>query len=82
MKRREVLWSLFGAAGAASAEAARPSPVSPDAIEGLMRARGLEPEPGEAAAVYGFLLSVQRRRLPDPRIEPAIRLDPEAEAKP
>ena len=53
--------------------------LSPAAVEELMRAHGLEPRPGEAAQVLAFLLSVRPRTLPDPRIEPAIRMDPEVE---
>jgi hypothetical protein len=42
-----------------------------------MRAHGLDPLPGEPAQVRALLLSTRLRSIPDPRIEPAIRLDPE-----
>ena len=80
MKRRDVLRSLAGVAGAAGVAAAQPrgNPLlSPDAVEELMRAHGLEPMPGEPAQVRMFLLSTRMRSTPDPRIEPVIRLDPE-----
>ena len=53
--------------------------LSPAAVEALMRAHGLEPQPGEGAQVSAFLLSVRPQSLPDPRIEPAIRMDPEVD---
>ena len=53
--------------------------LSPAAVEELMRAHGLEPLPGEGAHVLAFLMSVRPRTLPDPRIEPAIRMDPEVD---
>ena len=80
MKRREVLWSLVGAAsvrGVGTAQTSRSYTLSPLAVEDLMRAYGLEPQPGEAAQVSAFLLSVRPKTTPDPRIEPCIRLDPE-----
>ncbi len=80
MKRRDVLRSLVGVAslsGVASAETQGKPVFSPAAVEELMRAHGLEPQPGEAAQVRALLLSTRLRSIPDPRIEPAIRLDPE-----
>ena len=79
MKRREVLRSLIGVAGVGVALPSEALAVSPAAAEELLRAHGLEPRPGEAAQVLAFLLSVRPRTLPDPRIEPAIRMDPEVE---
>lgn len=76
MKRREVLFSLAGAAGVRSIQARR-SVLPPEAVEELMRARGLDPRPGEAAQVRAFLLSTSPTRTLDPRIEPSLRLDPE-----
>jgi len=89
MKRRDVLRSLFGVAsvsGVASAHTGQTGrtsttgmtgTLSPAAVEELMRAHGLEPQPGEPAQVRALLLSTRLRSIPDPRIEPAIRLDPE-----
>ena len=79
MKRRDVLRSLLGVAGVGIALPSEVVALSPAAVDELMRARGLEPRPGEAAQVLAFLLSVRPRRLPDPRIEPAIRMDPEVD---
>ena len=86
MNRRDVLRSLVGVAAVgsaavveSSAEPSQPSgaaTLSPDAVAELMRAHGLEPLPGEPAQVRMLLLSTRSRTLPDPRIEPAIRLDP------
>jgi len=73
------LRSLIGIAGVGRALPSEAQALSPDAVEELMRAHGLEPRPGEAAQVLAFLLSVRPRTLPDPRIEPAIRMDPEVE---
>ena len=85
MKRRDVLRSLVGVAsvgGIASGEAgqagqAGQAALSPAAVEELMRAHGLDPRPGEPAQVRALLLSTRLSSNPDPRIEPAIRLDPE-----
>lgn len=81
MKRRDVLRSLAGVAGVAGTTPLEAqlvtSALSPSAVAELMRAHGLEPLPGEAIQVRAFLLSTRSRFLPDPRIEPAIRLDPE-----
>ncbi len=83
MKRRDVLRSLFGVAsvgGVASAQTGltgQTGALSPAAVEELMRAHGLDPQPGEPARVRALLLSTRLRSIPDPRIEPAIRLDPE-----
>ena len=79
LKRREVLRSLIGVAGVGIALPSEAQALSPAAVEELMRTHGLEPRPGEAAQVLAFLLSVRPRTLPDPRIEPAIRMDPEVE---
>jgi len=70
---------LVGVAGVSAALPIEAQALSPAAVEELMRAHGLEPRPGEAAQVQAFLLSVRSRTLPDPRIEPAIRMDPEVE---
>lgn len=77
MKRRDVLLSFAGAAGVASAQTRSPLALSTGAVEELMRAHGLEPLAGEPARVRALLLSTRLRTTPDPRIEPAIRLDPE-----
>ncbi len=82
MKRRDVLRSFVGVAsvgGIASGQAgqAGQASLSPAAVEELMRAHGLDPLPGEPAQVRALLLSTRLRSIPDPRIEPAIRLDPE-----
>ncbi len=80
MKRRDVLRSLFGVAsvgGVASAQTGQTGALSPAAVEELMRAHGLDPQPGDPAQVRALLLSTRLRSIPDPRIEPAIRLDPE-----
>ncbi len=86
MKRRDVLRFLFGVAsvgGVASAQTrgtgrtGMTGALSPAAVEELMRAHGLDPQPGEPAQVRALLLSTRLRSIPDPRIEPAIRLDPE-----
>ena len=80
MKRRDVLRSLVGVAwvgGVASAQPGQTGALSPAAVEELMRGHGLEPQPGEPAQVRALLLSTRLRSIPDPRIEPAIRLDPE-----
>lgn len=77
MKRREVLLSLVGVASGGGAPARAQAALSPAAVEELMRAHGLEPRPGEPAQVRALLLSTRLRSNPDPRIEPAIRLDPE-----
>ena len=86
MKRRELLRSLVGVASVGSVASAQAGQVgqagqagtlSPAAVEELMRAHGLDPQPGEPAQVRALLLSTRLRSIPDPRIEPAIRLDPE-----
>ena len=82
MKRRDVLRSFVGVAsvgGIASGQAgqAGQASLSPAAVEELMRAHGLDPRPGEPAQVRALLLSTRLSSNPDPRIEPAIRLDPE-----
>ena len=83
MKRRDVLRSLFGVASVGGVAAAqtrgsgRTGALSPAAVEELMRAHGLDPLPGEPAQVRALLLSTRLGSIPDPRIEPAIRLDPE-----
>ena len=80
MKRRDLLRSLVGVAsvsGVASAETQGKPALSLAAVEELMRAHGLDPLPGEPARVRALLLSTRLRSIPNPRIEPAIRLDPE-----
>ena len=77
MKRRDVLLTFAGAAGIASAQPRSPRALSTGAVEELMRAHGLDPLPGEPARVRAMLMSTRLRSVPDPRIEPAIRLDPE-----
>lgn len=84
MKRRDVLRSLAAVAGAATAthveaQVGVASALSPSAVEELMRAHGLEPLPGEAIQIRSFLMSTRSRALPDPRIEPAIRLEPDVD---
>ena len=86
MKRRDVLLSLVGVASAGGVASAQrrgtgrtgvTGALSPPAVEELMRAHGLDPQPGEPAQVRTLLLSTRLRSIPDPRIEPAIRFDPE-----
>lgn len=80
MKRRDILRSLTGtlAFGATAAAQTRGGvALSPTAVEELMRAHDLEPMPGEPMQVRALLLSTRFRSVPDPRIEPALRLDPE-----
>jgi hypothetical protein len=80
VKRRDVLSAIAGigsisvTVGLASAQ---PLALSIAAVEELLRAHGLDPLPGEPAQVRAMLLSTRLRSMPDPRIEPAIRLDPE-----
>jgi len=79
VKRRDVLLSLVGVAsvsGVAPAQTAQ-AVLSPAAVEELMRAHGLDPRPGEPQQVRALLLSTRLSSHPDPRIEPAIRFDPE-----
>jgi hypothetical protein len=77
MRRREALVSLLGAAalGAGTAEA---QDLSPEAVREMMRTlAGLEPMPGEEAAVRSFLLSYRYPLPSDPGVEPASTFDPE-----
>jgi hypothetical protein len=77
MRRREALASLLGAVGlgAATAEA---QDLSPSAVGQMMRTlAGLEPMPGEEAAVAAFLLAYRFSLPSDPAVEPASTFDPE-----
>ncbi|GMR22947.1 MAG: hypothetical protein BMS9Abin37_1332 [Acidobacteriota bacterium] len=78
MKRRDVLLCFVGVGSVGGVISAQTRPaLSPAAVEELMRAHGLDPQPGEPAQVRALLLSTRLSSIPDPRIEPAIRLDPE-----
>ena len=80
MKRRDVLRSLVGVAGVggvASPQTVPTAALSPAAVEELMRAHGLDPLPGEPAQIRALLMSTPLRSIPDPRLEPALRFDPE-----
>lgn len=86
MKRRDLLRALVGVTSVGSVASALTGPtgqtrqtgaLSPAAVEELMRAHGLDPQPGEPAQVRALLLSTRLRSIPDPRIEPAIRFEPE-----
>lgn len=79
MKRRDVFHAVLGTAGAsvASGASAQSSSASASAVAELMMAKGLSPTMGEAARIAAFLQSTRRRRSVDPRVEPAIRPDPE-----
>lgn len=86
MKRRDVLRSFAGVTGIGATAGAQVgvgprTPISVEAVGELMRLHGLEPRPGEALQVRAFLSSTgaRARTIPDPRIEPAIRLDPHLE---
>jgi hypothetical protein len=81
VKRREALFSILGAASAASLPAsARAQALSPEAVGGLLRTlAGLEPMPGEAESVLSFLLSFRTTVTPDPGVEPALTFDPEVD---
>jgi hypothetical protein len=81
MKRRQALFSLLGAASAASLpSSAQAQALSSEAVGGLLRSlAGLEPMPGEPDAVLAFLLSFRLAAEPDPGIEPALTFDPEVD---
>ncbi len=77
MKRREALGSILGALalGAGTGEA---QDLSLQTVEQMMRSlAGLEPMPGEEAAVRSFLLSYRYALPADPAVEPASTFDPE-----
>jgi hypothetical protein len=79
MKRREALVSLLGAAGALGAARGSAQGVSEETVKEMLRhLAGIDPLPGEAAAVRAFLLAL-RPMSPDPEIEPAIEFDPEVD---
>jgi hypothetical protein len=80
MRRREALASLLGAVGLAAASSVEAQDLSPSAVGQMMRTlAGLEPMPGEEAAVAAFLLSYRFSLPSDPAIEPASTFDPEAQ---
>jgi len=81
MKRRQALFSLLGAASAASLpSSARAQALSAEAVGGLLRTlAGLEPMPGESNDVLAFLLTFRTTVAPDPGIEPALTFDPEVD---
>lgn len=81
MKRRQALFSLLGAASAASIpRGTEAQGLSAEAAAGLLRTlTGLEPMPGEPERVLGFLLSFRSTVAPDPGVEPALRFDPEVD---
>ena len=77
MRRREALASLLGALGL-GAVAAEAQELSPPAAGQMMRTlAGLEPMPGEEAAVAAFLASYRYSLPSDPGVEPASTFDPE-----
>ena len=77
MRRREALGSLLGVL-AIGARAAKAQDLSPSAAGQMMRSlAGLEPMPGEEAAVAAFLVSYRFALPSDPGIEPASTFDPE-----
>ena len=76
MKRREALASLLGVV-ALGVETAEAQDLSPSAVGQMMRSlAGLEPMPGEEAAVAAFLLSYRFALPSDPGVEPASTFDP------
>jgi hypothetical protein len=76
MRRREALASLLGAIGLGAA-AAGAQELSPPAVGQMMRTlAGLEPMPGEEAAVAAFLVSYRFSLPSDPGVEPASTFDP------
>ncbi len=81
MRRREALGSLLGAfsIGAIGVGAGEAQDLSPSAVGQMMRTlAGLEPMPGEEAAVAAFLLSYRFSLPSDPGVEPASTFDPAA----
>ena len=78
MKRRRVIVSLFGVAGALSARAGEAQDLSEETVRQMLRSlAGVEPRPSEESQVRAFLLSMRTSMPPDPETEPAIAFDPE-----
>jgi hypothetical protein len=76
MRRREALASFLGAVGLAMGTS-EAQDLSPSAVGQMMRTlAGLEPMPGEEAAVAAFLLSYRFSLPSDPGVEPASTFDP------
>jgi hypothetical protein len=76
VRRREAIGSLLGAL-AVGAGAAEAQDLSPSAVGQMMRTlAGLDPMPGEEAAVAAFLLSYRFALPSDPSVEPASTFDP------
>lgn len=75
MRRREAIGSLLGVLAVAGAAEAQD--LSPSAVGQMMRTlAGLDPMPGEEAAVAAFLLSYRFALPSDPGVEPASTFDP------
>jgi hypothetical protein len=81
MKRRQALTSMLGVAtvAGASPSSSEAQGFSLEAIEQMLRHQGMEPLPGEAARVREMLLVTRFGGSVDPRIDPAVRFDPEVD---
>lgn len=80
MKRRRLLASLLGAAGALGTGVVSAQDLSPEAVKEMLRTLGgVEPMPSEEAYVRAFLLSYRLAYRPDPEIEPALSFDPDVD---
>jgi len=81
MKRRQALFSLLGAASAASLPSgAQAQAPSAEAVGALLRSlTGLEPMPGEPDQILAFLLTFRTTAAPEPGVEPALTFDPEVD---
>jgi hypothetical protein len=78
LKRRRVIASLLGAAGALGAGVPQPQDLSSETVKEMLRTLGgVEPLPSEETYVRAFLLSFRRPAPPDPEVEPALTFDPE-----
>ena len=78
MKRRRVIVSLFGVAGALSVGVGEAQDLSEETVRQMLRSlAGVEPLPSEESQVRAFLLSMRATLPPDPETEPAITFDPE-----
>jgi hypothetical protein len=78
VKRRRVIASLLGAAGALGARVPEAQDLSPETVKEMLRTLGgVEPLPSEEAYVRAFLLSFRGAAPPDPEVEPALTFDPE-----
>lgn len=79
MKRRQALTSMLAVAtgAGASTPSAEAQGFSLEAVEQMLRHQGMKPLPGEAARVRAVLLATRFVGSADPRIDPAVRFDPE-----